>query len=98
MAYEKYTRGSRRRLRKPGNPSHQREEYNFFMVTVFLRGGLGNQMFQYAAGLSLSLKNGVPLFLDTTFLNDRFPRREMTYRTFDLDIFNLADTQGRAGS
>jgi hypothetical protein len=58
-------------------------------VTVFLRGGLGNQMFQYAAGLNLAKKNNARLFLDTTFLNDRFPRKEFTYRTFDLDIFTL---------
>ncbi len=57
------------------------------MVTVFLRGGLGNQMFQYAAGLSLAKKRGDTLRLDTVFLNDRFPRRNFSYRTYDLDIF-----------
>ncbi len=56
-------------------------------ITVFLRGGLGNQMFQYALGFHLAKKNNAELMLDTTFLNDRFPRREFTYRTFDLDIF-----------
>ena len=30
-----------------------------------LSGGLGNQMFQYAVGRSLSLRHGVPLLLDT---------------------------------
>lgn len=59
------------------------------MVTVVLRGGLGNQMFQYAAGLSLALKNNTELVLDTTYLNDRFPRREITFRTYDLDIFRV---------
>lgn len=48
------------------------------MVTVILRGGLGNQMFQYAAGLDLALKNGAKLVLDKTYLNDRFPRRQFT--------------------
>jgi hypothetical protein len=57
------------------------------MVTVFLRGGLGNQMFQYAAGLALAKRNGGGLVLDTVFLNDRFPRKDFTYRTYDLDIF-----------
>lgn len=66
------------------------------MVTVFLRGGLGNQMFQYALGLSLARENNTQLVLDTTYLNDRFPRREMLYRTFDLDIFNLTDGVGSA--
>lgn len=59
------------------------------MVTVFLRGGLGNQMFQYAAGLALAERNHTELLLDTVFLNDRWPRREFTYRVFDLDIFGL---------
>lgn len=58
-------------------------------ITVFLRGGLGNQMFQYVAGLCLAKKNNAQLFLDTTFLNDRFPRKEFTYRTLDLDVFQI---------
>jgi len=60
------------------------------MVTVLLRGGLGNQMFQYAAGLAVARKKKVPLVLDTTFLNDRFPRKQFTYRTYDLHVFDLA--------
>lgn len=34
------------------------------MIIVRLSGGLGNQMFQYAAGLSLALKHGVELRFD----------------------------------
>jgi hypothetical protein len=59
------------------------------MVTAILRGGLGNQMFEYAAGLNLALKNKVGFVLDTTYLNDRFPRREFTYRAYDLDVFDI---------
>lgn len=59
------------------------------MIRVILRGGLGNQMFQYAAGLATARKNNTGLVLDTAFLNDRFPRRHFTYRTYDLDIFTL---------
>lgn len=59
------------------------------MVTVVLRGGLGNQMFQYAAGLNLAAKKRKALLLDTTLLNDRFPRRQITFYKFNLDIFDL---------
>jgi hypothetical protein len=59
------------------------------MVTIVLRGGLGNQMFQYAAGLQLAAKKKTKLLLDTTLLNDRFPRSQITYYTFNLGIFNL---------
>lgn len=58
-------------------------------VTVILRGGLGNQMFEYAAGLNLALKSGAKLMLDTTYLNDRFPRPQITHRDYDLDVFAL---------
>jgi hypothetical protein len=60
------------------------------MITVFLRGGLGNQMFQYALGLNLARRHNTALRLDTVFLSDRFPRRQFTYRTYDLDIFGIA--------
>jgi len=59
------------------------------MVIVFMRGGLGNQMFQYVLGLNLAKKNRSPLVLDTTFLRDRFPRRNFTYRTYDMDVFAI---------
>lgn len=60
------------------------------MVTVFLRGGLGNQMFQYAAGLGLARRNHARLVFDTTLLRDRFPRHEITFREYALDIFTIA--------
>ncbi len=58
-------------------------------VVVRLMGGLGNQMFQYAAGLALARKNGGPLQLDLTFLQDRTPRANITPRSYALDIFPL---------
>jgi hypothetical protein len=43
-------------------------------VRVLLRGGLGNQLFQYGAGFALSKKLGVDLILDPSLL----PKREST--------------------
>jgi hypothetical protein len=53
------------------------------MITVKLMGGLGNQMFQYAAGRALSVKHGVPLLLDESFLNQE-PDGNYTKRNPEL--------------
>ena len=37
-------------------------------VSVFLRGGLGNQLFQYSAGLKISRMTGKKLILRTDLL------------------------------
>lgn len=60
------------------------------MVTIRLRGGLGNQMFQYAFGRSLTLKSGDILALDLdefTWVNSKFTKRK-----YELLNFNLPDT------
>jgi len=57
------------------------------MIVVKLRGGLGNQMFQYALGRELQRRNGGQLALDLTLLLDRFPRRGVIFREYNLDIF-----------
>ena len=59
------------------------------MIIVRLMGGLGNQMFQYAAGLRLATQHQTPLKLDLTFLLDRNPRKTFVYRDFDLVIFDF---------
>lgn len=56
------------------------------MIIVRIKGGLGNQMFQYALGRSLSLKTGLPLVLDKRHY---LRTREHGYA---LDKFRLADT------
>jgi len=57
------------------------------MIIVRTKGGLGNQMFQYALGRSLSLKTGLPLLLDKRYyLHDR-------EHGYGLDRFRLADIQ-----
>ncbi|RZL69858.1 MAG: alpha-1,2-fucosyltransferase [Pedobacter sp.] len=54
------------------------------MITIKLQGGLGNQMFQYAAARSLSKK----IFLDLDFLEvNCTDKLHFTARTFQLGIF-----------
>ncbi len=59
------------------------------MIIVRLKGGLGNQMFEYAAGRAMALATGARLLLDATFLNDRTPRH-ITFRSYELGIFTIA--------
>ncbi len=59
------------------------------MIIVKLAGGLGNQMFQYAAGKALADRMGTELKLDVSFLVDKTPRDNFTYREFELDKFNI---------
>ena len=46
-------------------------------LIIRLKGGLGNQLFQYAAARGICEKNGAPLYLDTYtgFASDAFARR-----------------------
>lgn len=61
------------------------------MVIVNLKGGLGNQMFQYALGYILARKNKLPLSLDLRFLKENLknPPKGYVVREFDLDLFGL---------
>lgn len=53
-------------------------------ITVRLKGGLGNQMFQYAAGRALSLRHNVPLMLDlSAFGSD--PKRSYALQPFAIE-------------
>ena len=65
---------------------------------VYLQGGLGNQMFQYAAGVS-ALKE-YPQFsglkLDTSFYDTQERKvivNGLTGRGYDLDLFNITYNQ-----
>jgi hypothetical protein len=52
-------------------------------VVIRMAGGLGNQLFQYAAGLALSRTRGARLLLDTTtYVTDKL-------RTYSLQPFTL---------
>ena len=59
------------------------------MVKTKLLGGLGNQMFQYAIGKNLSLKNRSNLYLDLSMLLYRDNSINYTLRDFELNIFNI---------
>ncbi len=55
------------------------------MIAVDITGGLGNQMFQYAIGRSLSIKSGEELLLNTSYYDRHLVGH--TPRRFELPIF-----------
>ncbi len=55
------------------------------MIIIRISGGLGNQMFQYALGRVLSLKNKTELKLDTHFYDLKTEKD----RTFSLHNYNI---------
>lgn len=58
------------------------------MISVRLKGGMGNQMFQYAFGLNLAQKLNTDLKLDLSALLDR-SKGDFVYREYDLPIFQV---------
>ena len=58
------------------------------MIVTRLMGGLGNQMFQYAAGRSLALRLGTELLIDRTWLESERQMFE-TPRRYELDVLRL---------
>ncbi len=60
------------------------------MIITMLQGGMGNQMFQYAAGLALANRHRTALKLDIHYLLDT-SRRYFRYtpRPYALDVFNI---------
>ena len=63
-------------------------------LTVYLNGGLGNQMFQYAAGRAIALRNGADLVLDTW---SGFVRDYQYRRFYELDALPVQARQAKAG-
>lgn len=57
------------------------------MITVSLIGGLGNQMFQYAAGKALAERHGVALLLDLSWF------RNYELRPFLLDRLSVPEAE-----
>ncbi len=62
------------------------------MIIVRLKGGMGNQLFQYALGRALAIKYNTTLGLDVEYLLDRTPRKNFTFREYNLGDFNIQAT------
>ena len=58
------------------------------MIIVNVKGGLGNQLFQYALGRVLAIKNSDVLKLDIDFYRDKGREYE---RKFLLNQFNIPE-------
>jgi len=61
------------------------------MILVRLKGGLGNQLFQYAAARALAFKYNTEVFFDLTLLQDRTPLNDMVFRDYELYAFKLQE-------
>lgn len=57
------------------------------MVKVTLKGGIGNQMFQYAFARSLAISMATNVIIDTSFLNTR--GRKIVPRKYGLGDLNI---------
>lgn len=57
-------------------------------VTLYLIERLGNQLFQYAAGLAQARRLGVPLSLNLAYYRHKRPIRKNYAKTFELDAFD----------
>jgi hypothetical protein len=64
-------------------------------ITTKITGGLGNQMFQYAAGRSLSYHLNVPLFLDISSFQDYQVRDFQLDKVFRIKSTELVSVRGR---
>tara|TARA_B100000745_G_scaffold273961_1_gene202680 strand:+ start:20373 stop:21290 length:918 start_codon:yes stop_codon:yes gene_type:complete len=65
-----------------------RSQEKIKMIIINIKGGLGNQMFQYALGRKLSLKTKQQLKLDITTLK-RVDSGKDTHRSFTLDAYTI---------
>jgi hypothetical protein len=59
------------------------------MIVVKLYGGIGNQMFQYAAAKSLASRNADEFKLDISHYDIKELPNGLPYRSYDLSIFNI---------
>lgn len=62
------------------------------MIIMILSGGLGNQMFEYAAAKAMALRNNTQLVLDR---QSGFKRDKVYNRVYCLDVFNVKYTKNK---
>jgi hypothetical protein len=62
-------------------------------VIVRLQGGLGNQMFQYAFGRSVSIARGISLYFDRTVVDRCKDHRQYMMDAYDVKIEAVLPTQ-----
>jgi hypothetical protein len=68
------------------------------MVVVKFRGGMGNQMFQYATARAIAIKFNKELYFDLRFLQtNQNETDEFTPRQYSLDIFTVKGQTIRSG-
>lgn len=65
-------------------------------ITVSLMGGLGNQLFQLAAGLELAQRNGVPLKLDLSWFTQSLRRTAGGLLLRPYELGGIADDLHKA--
>jgi len=62
------------------------------MIVAKLYGGLGNQMFQYAAGIALAKKLKTRLYLNLQWFEEVAANPGLTLRIYELDGFGIEPT------
>ncbi len=73
------------------------KRFNFFKPVILVRlyGGLGNQLFTYAAARRLATYNKCPLYIDD---QSGFFRDHVYKRKYQLDFFEIAASKSKWGS
>ena len=61
------------------------------MIIVMLQGGMGNQMFQYAAARALAIRNNTFLKIDLSFIKNGVLGGNVDYRNYGLNNFCIVE-------